>query len=107
MLRLSLCCEPRKPKTKAIVLGKVIMFLAKCPREVPEVKKMALHLINKWIRPILNQSMNYKDLQRSGEPISDISAASYHARRRDEVDSAGDGKYKKLTNKIKQLKTKK
>ena len=37
------------------------MFYTKCPRIIPEVKDSANRLVDKWIRPILRRSANYKD----------------------------------------------
>jgi len=46
-------------------IGRVVMFMYKCEKEVPELRKMAGELINKWSRPILaraGRSTNVLDL---------------------------------------------
>lgn len=42
-------------------IGRIVMFYTKCPRIIPEVKDAASRLVDKWIRPILRRSANYKD----------------------------------------------
>lgn len=37
-------------------IGRVIMFMYKCPREIPEVKRKSGALISKWCKPILRTS---------------------------------------------------
>lgn len=34
-------------------IGRIIMFMYKCPREIPEIKRKAGSLISKWCKPIL------------------------------------------------------
>lgn len=38
-------------------IGKVIMFMYKCPREISSIRRKSNELINKWSRPILGQGM--------------------------------------------------
>ena len=42
-------------------LGRVIMFYAKCDRVLPEIKKIVAELLDKWMRPIMKRSDDYKD----------------------------------------------
>lgn len=37
------------------------MFYTKCERVTPQLKKLAILLVRRWMRPILKRSSNYKD----------------------------------------------
>jgi transcription factor SPN1 len=37
------------------------MFYSKCDKVVPEIKKIVKELLDKWMRPIMNRSDNYRD----------------------------------------------
>jgi hypothetical protein len=41
------------------------MFYSKLPKEIPQIKKIALGLVSSWSRPILGQSISYKDLSNA------------------------------------------
>ncbi|KGG51368.1 hypothetical protein DI09_37p50 [Mitosporidium daphniae] len=61
-------------------LGKVVMYLYKSPDETRENKKLAYKLIDKWSRPIIGHSLNYKDLSRvmSAPSQRDLSDSRLH-----------------------------
>lgn len=42
-------------------IGKVAMFYNKCGLVEKDVKKTVQELLDKWMRPIINKSDNYKD----------------------------------------------
>ncbi|KAJ3334345.1 Transcription factor iws1 [Blyttiomyces sp. JEL0837] len=42
-------------------IGRVVMFYTKCERVVPSIKKIANELLDKWMRPILGRSKNYRE----------------------------------------------
>lgn len=106
-------------------VGKIVMFYTKCPRVTPAVKKAALLLTRKWMRPILRKSANYKDaavrterVERSQNPkpnkaLLEASADSQRARIPQRVlpafsiapQSMMQGGSDKKTAKFKRLKT--
>lgn len=91
-------------------LGQIVMFLAKHPTEQPEIKKLALGLVNKWIRPILGHSMSYRDMKRENVPVNEsvarqIERGDLYHHSGSSSSSNAPGEYKKLTNKLKQLKS--
>ncbi|KAI9187709.1 Transcription factor iws1 [Blastocladiella emersonii ATCC 22665] len=44
-------------------IGPLVAFYAKCPRETPEIRRIAQECITKWSRPILNLSDSYRDVR--------------------------------------------
>jgi transcription factor SPN1 len=42
-------------------VGRIVMFYTKSPRILSDIKDLASKLIDKWMRPILRRSANYKD----------------------------------------------
>ncbi|KAJ3064771.1 Transcription factor iws1 [Podochytrium sp. JEL0797] len=43
------------------LIGRVIMFYSKCDRTTPSALKIVNDLLEKWMRPILGRSQNYKE----------------------------------------------
>ncbi|KAJ3200698.1 Transcription factor iws1 [Entophlyctis luteolus] len=41
-------------------IGRVVMFYTKCDRTTPSILKLANELLEKWMRPILGRSQDYK-----------------------------------------------
>ncbi|KAI9002410.1 hypothetical protein BC832DRAFT_520882, partial [Gaertneriomyces semiglobifer] len=46
---------------RSSLLGRIVNFYSKCDRVTPEVRKTATQLVDKWMRPILHRSNNYRD----------------------------------------------
>jgi transcription factor SPN1 len=42
-------------------LGKIVLFYTKCKRVVEPVQRIAAELVDKWTRPILKRSSDYRD----------------------------------------------
>lgn len=42
-------------------LGKIVLFYTKCKRVVEPVQRIAAELVEKWTRPILKRSSDYRD----------------------------------------------
>ncbi|KAI8836367.1 hypothetical protein BC829DRAFT_456573 [Chytridium lagenaria] len=42
-------------------IGRVVMFYSKCDRVLPGIQKIVKELLEKWMRPILGRSNNYKE----------------------------------------------
>ncbi|KAJ3224717.1 Transcription factor iws1 [Clydaea vesicula] len=64
-------------------LGRIVMFYTKCERILPEMRKMAQDLVDKWMRPIMNRSDNYRDRI--------VYEKDYDPRRRNETSGGGSG----------------
>ena len=45
------------------LVGRIVMFYTKSPRITENIKKCAVSLIRRWMRPILKLSSNYRDLK--------------------------------------------
>ncbi|XP_039145803.1 protein IWS1 homolog 1-like [Dioscorea cayenensis subsp. rotundata] len=72
LIELSLGLEnfERREQLRKSGLGKMIMFLSKSDEEIKGNKKLAQAIIDKWSRPIFNNSLRYED-------VRDVDIASY------------------------------
>lgn len=52
------------------------MFYSKCTRVLPEIKRSVDELLDRWMRPILRKSDNYRDKHREEQRI-DLRRARY------------------------------
>ncbi|KAI9092150.1 hypothetical protein DFS34DRAFT_311439 [Phlyctochytrium arcticum] len=43
------------------LIGRIVNFYSKCSRITPDVQKIAAQLVERWLRPVLNRSSNYRD----------------------------------------------
>ncbi|KAL7749138.1 Transcription factor iws1 [Sorochytrium milnesiophthora] len=50
-------------------IGPLVMFYGKCPRETPELQKLAKALIMKWNRMVLNISDSYRDVRTPAQMV--------------------------------------
>ncbi|KAJ3005555.1 Transcription factor iws1, partial [Thoreauomyces humboldtii] len=52
-------------------IGRIVTFYTKCSRVTNEIQKVATHLVDKWMRPILKRSADYKDYSVAAIPKPD------------------------------------
>jgi transcription factor SPN1 len=45
------------------------MFYSKCTRVLPEIKRVVDELLDRWMRPILRKSDNYRDKYREEKAV--------------------------------------
>ncbi|KAJ3107491.1 Transcription factor iws1 [Phlyctochytrium planicorne] len=51
-------------------IGRVVMFYSKCDRVVPSLQKVVGELLEKWMRPILGRSSNFREKPQAAATVT-------------------------------------
>ncbi|KAG0587853.1 hypothetical protein KC19_2G196300 [Ceratodon purpureus] len=61
---IDVASNQRREQLKSSGIGKIVMALTRLPHETPANQKLARDLVNKWSRPLFDNSISYDNIRR-------------------------------------------